>query len=188
MGATSMLSSLGYAGLRAARIPALRRRLQDGGVVLCYHNVLRERDTRGAGDPGLHLPVDRFVDQLRWLSRHYTIVPLGELVTRLRAGRTVRRLLALTFDDGYQGTTETAVPLLRELRLPATIFVAAEAPGSRTGFWWDHPAVVRRLTPEGRELWLRNCRGDGAAILEAIGAGAEVPLSPPPRPARKGHG
>lgn len=178
-----MLSSLGYAGLRAARIPALRRRFRDGGVVLCYHNVVRERHDMASGDPGLHLPLDRFATQLRWLARHYRIVPLSEMVTRLRAGLRVRGLAALTFDDGYRGCVETAVPLLRELGIPATIFVVATAPGSPRGFWWDHPAVVGRPDPARRQRWLEDLRGDQATILDAVGADPADPVPPALRPA-----
>jgi peptidoglycan/xylan/chitin deacetylase (PgdA/CDA1 family) len=137
--ATSVLSGLGYAGLRLAGIPALARRLTPGGVVLAYHNVVRHRDTPSAGDPGAHQRLDRFVEQMRWVRTRYAVVPLNELVARLRSSKSLRGLLALTFDDGYRGTVASALPVLRALGLPATLFVVGAAPGRTAPFWWDGP-------------------------------------------------
>lgn len=138
--ATSVLSRLGYAGLRLAGIPALARRLHPGGVILAYHNVVRGGHTSAAGDPGAHIDLDRFTEQMRWIRHRYTVLPLAELVERLATSRDLRGLLALTFDDGYRGTVVEALPVLRTLGLPATLFVVGDAPGRRTPFWWDDPA------------------------------------------------
>src|SRR5256885_12571430 len=37
-------------------------------------------------------------------------------------------------------------------------------------FWWDHPAAAQRATPERREHWLKDLRGDGAGIISALSA------------------
>lgn len=138
--ATSVLSRLGYAGLRLAGIPALARRLSPGGVVLAYHNVLRRGHSPPGGDPGAHIALDQFVEQMRWVRRRYTVIPLAELIERLGTGRSLRGLLVLTFDDGYRGAVTEALPVLRTLGLPATFFVVGDAPGRPTPFWWDDPA------------------------------------------------
>jgi peptidoglycan/xylan/chitin deacetylase (PgdA/CDA1 family) len=174
-----VLSAIGYAGLRATGLPALTRRFGRGGVILCYHNVVRARYTQDAGDPGLHLPLDRFTEQIRWLARHYTIIPLEEMVVRIRTGRPLHGQVALTFDDGYRGVFDSALPVLRDLRLPATVFVVATAPGASTPFWWDHPAIVRREPLSDPSHWLHDLRGDPAAILGTLDSAApeRVPRS-----------
>lgn len=182
MGATSMLSSLGYTGLRALGVLSLSRRLRRGGVILCYHNVLRESNSGVAGDPGLHLAAERFEAQLRWLARHYSVLPLREFVARIGAGRSLRGAAALTFDDGYAGMLAHGLPVLRELGLPATVFVVAGAATAREPFWWDHPAVTEVAEPE-RRRWLRSLRGDRDAILGAVGAANQREVLPAMRPA-----
>src|SRR6476620_5774425 len=52
------------------------------------------------------------------------------MVARIRAGRPLQGLVALTFDDGYRGVFESALPVLRDLGLPATVFVIARTPHS----------------------------------------------------------
>src|SRR2546426_176600 len=122
-----MLRSAYYAGLGALGLPALMRRFRAAGVVLCYHNVCSTGAAARAGEPAVHLPVDRFAAQARWLARHYDVVPLRELVGRLEAGRSLRGLAAVTFDDAYAGVFTHAWPLLLELGLPATVFVVGDA-------------------------------------------------------------
>src|SRR6188474_1382587 len=87
-----------YRGLRALGVPAVNRRLQDAGLILCYHNVVLSN--AGAGDPGVHMLSERFSRQMRWLAAHYSVVRLSEFVDRVASGKSMRRVAAVTFDDG----------------------------------------------------------------------------------------
>lgn len=180
-GARRVGAAVYYAGLRALRVPAARRRWFDADVVLCYHNVVAG-DCPAAGEPGLHMPVDRFARQLEWLARHYRIVSLREFVAR-ESTRVSPPLAAITFDDAYGGVFEHAAPLLAGLGLPATVFVVADAPGRATGFWWDQPDVIASITAARRNRWLRDLHGDGAAILSEVGVAAQSLLPSDYRPA-----
>ena len=133
------LRSAYYDGVRALRLPALVRRWRDAGVVLCYHNVLPPRNADHLGEPAVHLAVEGFTEQIRWLAHRYEIVSLGEMVQRLSSGRSLRGLAALTFDDGYDGVFTQAWPVLHQLRLPATVFVVSDRPDRQEAFWWDRP-------------------------------------------------
>jgi peptidoglycan/xylan/chitin deacetylase (PgdA/CDA1 family) len=164
-------ATLYYDGLRTFRVPAVRRRWQQAGVIVCYHNVVSDEDEDGA--PGLHIPFRRFARQIRWLADHYDIVTLSELV-RERSGRGAPPLAAITFDDAYAGVFEHAAPFLERLGIPATVFVVSGAPGGVHGFWWDHPLIVEAQTDRLRDQWLRDLRGDGKTILAALGASPVV--------------
>src|SRR5690349_445747 len=121
-----MLGDLYYGTLRGLGITTLARHLRHGALVLCYHNVVAHAGGKPpSGDPGLHLPLDRFTPQVHWLKDHYSVISLRELVARLETGRSVRGLAAITFDDGYAGALTIAWPLLRTLGLPATMFIVA---------------------------------------------------------------
>ncbi len=167
-----MLGKLYYGTLHTAGITTLARRLHQGALVLCYHNVVPRSDRLPPlGEPGLHLPVDRFTAQVHWLKDHYSVVSLRELVDRLENGRPVRGLAAITFDDGYAGAFTLAWPLLRGLELPATMFIVGRAPDRPAVFWWDHPAVLR-TPPDDRDHRLLALGGDRAVILRDARAGA----------------
>ncbi|HKC40425.1 MAG TPA: polysaccharide deacetylase family protein [Gemmatimonadales bacterium] len=178
-----MQSSLLYAGLRAIGLPTLARRLRDAGVILCYHNIVGRGTAAPQGEPSLHLPVNAFRRQMLWLARHYQVVPLVDLISRLEQRRTLRRVAAVTFDDAYLGVFEHAWPLLCELQIPATVFVVANAPTGGEPFWWDHPAVQAAATPQRRDAWLGELRGNGAAILRSLAPAAEPALPNDQKPA-----
>lgn len=175
----SVLVSLYYASLRAAGCTALIRRFRNSGVVLCYHNVVDDPREMPIGDSGLHIPLHRFRSQMSWLATHYDVVSLRELLDRRRVSKSLRRTAAVTFDDAYSGVLDNALPVLRQLNIPATVFVVAEAPERDDLFWWDHPAVQRSATRERRRRWLGELRGDGRAILRELHA--DVASWPAPR-------
>lgn len=168
-----MLHFLYYEGLRLLGLPAVARRARQAGVILGFHNVV-PLSLAPAGDPGVHLSLEAFTDQVSWLARHYRVIPLGEIVDRLAAGRSLRGLAAITFDDGYAGTLHYAWPLLLQLGLPATCFLVAGQPGAAP-FWWDHPTAAL-ADSDDREHWLTIHRGDGPAIH------ATLPAPTPPIP------
>jgi peptidoglycan/xylan/chitin deacetylase (PgdA/CDA1 family) len=103
-------------------------------LVLMWHNVEGTwcyPSSPGAGTRGL-------AHQLRQLKRLATVVPLEDSLEALAAGQPLPpRAVALTFDDGYRDNLDVAVPLLRDLGLPATFFLV---PGLVSGDvlpWWE---------------------------------------------------
>lgn len=147
----------------------LARWLSGGdGVILCYHNVVPQAAAGPWDELGLHMPLATFERQLRWLAANFTVVPLDEFVGRLSRGASLRGVAAVTFDDGYDGVFDHAWPLLRELRIPATAFVVADAPGRADGFWWDNPDVLHSYSPARRQDWLTALRGDSAMIVDSL--------------------
>jgi peptidoglycan/xylan/chitin deacetylase (PgdA/CDA1 family) len=157
-----MLAQAYYAALRMTGLSALARRLSGGALILCYHNVV-EPDSPPFGDPAVHLAADRFETQMRWLRANYDVLPLGDLAQRLASGDSGAHMAAVTFDDAYGGVFEYAAPILRALKLPATVFVVADAPDRVPVFWWDHPEALATTRP--REHLLVTLRGDRRAIL-----------------------
>lgn len=69
---------------------------------------------------GLHnVPPASVTDQLQWLADRFDIVPIDEW---FRAPDR-RGLASITFDDAYLSVFREALPALRSLGLPATVFV-----------------------------------------------------------------
>ena len=175
-------ASLYYAGLRVLGLPAVTRRFRNAAVVLCYHNVVSEEMAVIVGT-GLHITQARFRDQMRWLAAHYTVIPVRELVTRMRAGRPLRRMAAISFDDAYRGVFDYARPILEEFGFPATVFVVTNAPTQGEPFWWDLPEAVREAGGQSSRRWLGDLRGDGRLILQDLGVTAPSSVPPVTRPA-----
>lgn len=121
-----------------------------GGIV-AYHDVTREPFS-----PAMHITVSRLTEQLEFLeAERYHLVSLSELLKRRRDRRSVRRCVALTFDDAYQGVLELALPVLQRFAAPATVFVAtayAQQDGDDTigpRYWWDRLTWIRDHSQKG---------------------------------------
>ena len=152
-------------------------------MVLCYHNVVPDGFDARRLDPALHLDVGVFAAQMTWLRRHTELVPLADVVARLRTGQPVRNRVCVTFDDGYTGVFTHALPVLRDLGIPATVFLVTSAAEHTAPFWWDHPELVARASPERRRDWLNRLQGDGDAIARAEGVAPTAALAPEATPA-----
>ncbi|REJ70252.1 MAG: polysaccharide deacetylase family protein [Planctomycetota bacterium] len=61
--------------------------------------------------------------RLTFLSRHFRIVPLAELIDQQARGQIEPRQVALTFDDAMYNFGGAAVPVLREFDAAATVYV-----------------------------------------------------------------
>ena len=125
----------------AARLlrPAARgsRQLQRGGrlTLVGWHRVDSSLDS---GSDGLSTPIDVFRRQLDALDQWgATVLSLDEAVRLCMAGELPDRAVALTFDDGYASAVEIAWPILRERKLPATLFVVTGYLDSSKRFPWD---------------------------------------------------
>jgi peptidoglycan/xylan/chitin deacetylase (PgdA/CDA1 family) len=132
--------------VRAARkrfSVALRRRREPHVLVLLYHRIAAA-DTP---DPwGLCVGQSRFREHLEVLQRMATVIPLrhvGDLRNRDRG----KRVVALSFDDGYLDNLHAALPLLERFGAPATFFVPTACIGREAPFWWDELAADV-LSPE----------------------------------------
>ncbi len=115
-------------------------------TVLAYHRVAAPGDSDLS--PALidAYPAE-FEAQMRYVAAHYNMVSSWDLVRALREEYTLpKRALIITFDDGYRCFAETAMPVLRRLGLPVTLFVPTGFPGDPGKlFWWDnlHRALAR---------------------------------------------
>lgn len=109
-----------------------------GATVLTYHAVTTDADEDWI-DPSNALPAPEFAEHVRFLARRRTVVPMTALVQALRRGETPpRRTVALTFDDGYLNTLETAAPILGRWSLPAILYLPTGCVTRGETPWIDH--------------------------------------------------
>lgn len=109
-------------------------------LVLGYHNV----------DATWRWPTARpegFARQMAWLARSVNVVALDVALADLAAGRPLPpRAVAITFDDGYRDNLVHAVPVLRRLGLPATVFLVPGFLSHKVHAWWERLSWALRTT------------------------------------------
>jgi O-antigen/teichoic acid export membrane protein/peptidoglycan/xylan/chitin deacetylase (PgdA/CDA1 family) len=94
--------------------------------ILMYHRVASPPG-RGPA-PTWNVSPKQFRKQLTWLiERGYHPMALRKLLRMLKANEPIPpRSFVVTFDDGYENVFRDAFPILLELEVPATIFLATK--------------------------------------------------------------
>jgi peptidoglycan/xylan/chitin deacetylase (PgdA/CDA1 family) len=87
------------------------------------------------------VPVDVFRTQLQALREVYDLVTLDEILlegaSRRQPSRERRAAVALTFDDDLPSHVEHALPVLRELGVPAAFFLSGRALHGLGAYWFQ---------------------------------------------------
>jgi peptidoglycan/xylan/chitin deacetylase (PgdA/CDA1 family) len=141
-----LAGGLGALGLwrlleRVARRPGL--------VVLCYHR-LGEPGADPFYDPLVSATPEGFRAQVRLLRDAFPILHLDELVASGALVVPDRPAALITFDDGTRDHLDVAVPILRELGVPAAFFLATGLVGGSRLAWWDRVAHAVKTSPADR--------------------------------------
>lgn len=94
-------------------------------VGLAYHGSTAEKLTGLDNVWGKHIDAETFEAHLEFITRHYQVVPVSEIVTCLREKKALpRKTCFITFDDGYVGNYEVAYPLLKQYGAVASFYIA----------------------------------------------------------------
>ena len=93
--------------------------------ILCYHGISFEDEHRF--NPGVFMRPDTFKRRMKLVRKlGLPVLALDDAVRRHSTGRLPPLATVITIDDGWYGTYLHMHPLLRELQLPATLYVATE--------------------------------------------------------------
>jgi peptidoglycan/xylan/chitin deacetylase (PgdA/CDA1 family) len=112
-------------------------------VILCYHRI-------GIGGIPYYseLAAKEFEKQMRFLSAHYRILPLSQLLNEMADPSGKTQAVALTFDDGYRGLYNEALPILTKYKIPATVYLTAGAIESGVPAWYDKIFLTMLVYPK----------------------------------------
>ncbi len=139
--------------------------------VLMYHSVSPYRE-----DPYLvTVSPDRFRQQLGWLRRHgLRGVSMSTLIAARAAGEH-RRLVGLTFDDGYTDFVRHALPALARHGFGATVFPIAGRLGGENDWDGEGPRKPLMTAAQVREAAMAGIEigSHGLRHVSLPGAGAD---------------
>ncbi|MCM8620680.1 MAG: polysaccharide deacetylase family protein [Candidatus Accumulibacter sp.] len=129
------------------------RLLSPGGdrgklFVFIFHRVLAEPDPLLPQEPD----AAAFDWMVRFISRNFRVMPLGQAVNLLKARRLPSASACITFDDGYQDNFSVALPILKRHGSVATFFIATGyLDGGR--MWNDSLVESVRALPDQMVDW-----------------------------------
>lgn len=81
---------------------------------------------------------------LRVLARFYRFVSLRDLDAYFAGQLRFNSSCHVTFDDGHVSFYEDALPILRRLEIPATLFVSPRVIRQRSAYWFQELTAYRR--------------------------------------------
>lgn len=113
-------------------------------LILCYHGV---GPSRAGEDPHfLRVPPERFRRQIRVLiDAGFELMTVADLLARADGGEPPPGLAAVSFDDGMDDNHSQALPILRDMGVPATVYVTTGLIGTPNP-WMS--AESRMMTPD----------------------------------------
>jgi len=126
-----------YASLTTDFVLApLRLRNATAVAVLAYHELADDDVDLEAWTV---VRKSAFLRQVDYLVRHYDIVTLDQALAHIEAGGVTDRPKAvITFDDGASGNARILLPLVEQLRVPVTVYIATRQIADQNPYWFDH--------------------------------------------------
>lgn len=109
------------------------------GSILMFHRVCPDdaRPRLGKYTRTLEITPEIFEDIVIGLrGKGFRIVSLDAMVENLRRGRKGKRLVVLTFDDGYADIHRHVHPIAEKHGVPYCVYVTTCFPDRTSHFWW----------------------------------------------------
>ena len=150
---TRVKAFLRRAAYHCGLLPSLHRwRNSRHLTVLMFHRVLpADSQAYRLAEREFTFTVDGFRDAMAFVKRHYSPVTLEQVRDHCsgRGPALPPCPVLVTFDDGWLDTLEQAQPILAELGVPATLFLATEAMILPGGEWWQWRLTHLLASPGG---------------------------------------
>jgi peptidoglycan/xylan/chitin deacetylase (PgdA/CDA1 family) len=120
---------------------SLRRREVPVCQIFIFHRVNDDFD------PFLpSVPVEAFRKQMQFLKKNFPILSLDEIAQNKFPQDGEKYCVAITFDDGYRDNFVCAFPVLKDLGMPAAIFLTTGCIESGELPWYDQVSWAFKLT------------------------------------------
>lgn len=95
--------------------------------ILLYHGVDNSQTDFNLNEPSLIVSIENFKKQIRYLSKHYNVISLYDLVSYIKKKIPFPpNSVVITFDDGLKNNFISAFPILQKYDVTATIFLITD--------------------------------------------------------------
>lgn len=116
--------------------------MTERAIILMYHNI--GIPPKGVSLKSLYVTPRMFRFQMWYLkTAGFKVVALREILSFINGTNSNKRLVSITFDDGYQDFYDNAFPVLRTYKFPSTVFLVSDLVGKKN--LWDAQGKERLL-------------------------------------------
>lgn len=133
-------------------------------TILTYHKVSDVKTPFAVEE----VSIKDFQIKMRMLKKYFNVLPLAEVLEAAKHNEIPPYTVAITVDDGYQDCYSVITPILDELGLSGTFFIATE--GIDSGGLWNDKIAFALLNTKKKTLAL-NCFDE--PIVESVGTLAD---------------
>ena len=135
-------------------------------AIYLFHGVVRKNAYAVRNYNNKHLDLATFRRIMGDLAAAGTAMALDDVLATLEAGEPFpANAFAVTFDDGFANNLTVALPVLSELRVPATIYLTSDFVASNRMSWIDR--IEWALEAAGGELRLGWREAPARAVTDA---------------------
>lgn len=125
--------------LCVTRVYLLTRPLYSGiGTIVAFHRVCpKSKRDRISANSRLEVTPEYLENIVRFFAeRKYNIISLDDLVSVFHRGRTEKKFVVFTFDDGYVDILTYVYPIFKKHGAPFTVYVTTNFADRKAALWW----------------------------------------------------
>lgn len=123
-------------------IKSLMRQIDSSLTVFVLHDVTDSPATFTESND-ISVTIDLFRMQMNFIAEHFNIISMGDVLK----GNIPNRAAVITFDDGYKGTFDNALPILEGMKVPFTVFLNM-SPINGGNFWAEKIYYLCQFEPQ----------------------------------------
>ncbi len=107
-------------------------------LIINYHRFTERPQGVIDIEPAFTHLIKDFKKELDFIQRYFRILPLDEVVEKLKNGEEFNQpTVSITIDDGYKDSHDLILPILKENNIPVTIFLSTDFIGTNDRIWID---------------------------------------------------
>jgi len=120
-------------------------------IILWSHGICDDNFKLLKGYDERHIPKSLFSEQLNFLKQKgYVFVTLSELIDIFSNKKQTKKIIVLTFDDGFRNVVTNAYPIMKRFNAKGCFYLISSLIGGNELLWTDYIETIVRNSKRGK--------------------------------------